>query len=67
MRQSGRPGAWTRPFGFHRGQTDDHLHIDLGYIVSVPREAPGENGDPDYIRRCCDESLRRLFPSIHSS
>ncbi len=24
------------------------------------REAPGENGDPDYIRWACDESLRRL-------
>jgi aryl-alcohol dehydrogenase-like predicted oxidoreductase len=24
------------------------------------REAPGENGDPDYIRWACDQSLRRL-------
>ena len=32
-----------------------------GYTyVEETREAPGENGDPDYIRRCCDESLRRL-------
>ena len=32
-----------------------------GYTyVEATREAPGENGTPDYIRRSCDESLRRL-------
>lgn len=32
-----------------------------GYTyVEETREAPGENGDPDYIRHCCNESLRRL-------
>lgn len=32
-----------------------------GYTyVEETREAPGESGDPDYIRKCCDESLRRL-------
>ena len=31
------PGCWCRPFGPHRGQTIDHLHIDLGYLVSAPR------------------------------
>jgi hypothetical protein len=31
------PAAWCRPFGPERGQTTDHLHIDLGYIVCVPR------------------------------
>jgi aryl-alcohol dehydrogenase-like predicted oxidoreductase len=32
-----------------------------GYTyVEETREAPGENGDPDYIRGACDESLRRL-------
>ena len=34
------PGAWIRPFGSHRGQTDDHLHIDFGYVISTPRNAP---------------------------
>ena len=34
------PGAWTRPWGTDRGETDDHLHIDFGYVTSVPREAP---------------------------
>ena len=46
------PGLWTRPLGDRRALTDDHLHVDLGYVVSVPREAPGESynlklaGDP---------------------
>lgn len=32
-----------------------------GYTyIEETRDAPGENGDPDYIRRCCEESLRRL-------
>ena len=46
------PTVWTRPLGDERMLTDDHLHIDLGYVVSVPRGAPGETytlqlaGDP---------------------
>jgi hypothetical protein len=46
------PTVWTRPLGPEAWKTDDHLHIDLGYVVSVPREAPGETynlklaGDP---------------------
>lgn len=36
------PTVWTRPLGDERALTDDHLHLDLGYVVSVPREAPGE-------------------------
>jgi hypothetical protein len=46
------PTAWTRPLGPELAKTDDHLHIDLGYVVSVPREAAGETfnlkqaGDP---------------------
>ena len=26
--------------------TDDHLHLDLGYVISVPREAPAEAFNP---------------------
>jgi len=46
------PTVWTRPLGDERAMTDDHLHIDLGYVIAVPREAPGETynlklaGDP---------------------
>jgi len=41
------PGVWTRPFGTDRGFADDHLHLDLGYAVAVPREAPDERSDRD--------------------
>jgi len=34
------PGAWTRPYGTDPGQTDDHLHIDFGYVLSMPHGAP---------------------------
>ena len=34
------PAAWTRPFGEDRGETDDHLHIDFGFVLSMPRGAP---------------------------
>ena len=36
------PTIWTRPLGPELAKTDDHLHLDLGYVVSVPREAAGE-------------------------
>lgn len=36
------PTVFTRPLGPELARTDDHLHLDLGYIVSVPREAVGE-------------------------
>ena len=34
------PGVWTRPFGTSHGQTDDHLHIDFGFVLSMPRGTP---------------------------
>ncbi|MCW3062213.1 MAG: Aldo/keto reductase [Capsulimonas sp.] len=45
------------------GDKRDEIFIasKAGYTyVEETREAPGESGDPDYIRQCCDESLRRL-------
>ena len=36
------PGCWVRPYGPEKGMADDHLHIDLGYMVVVPREAPSD-------------------------
>ena len=33
------PVAWTRAYGHARGETDDHLHVDLGYTVVAPHEA----------------------------
>jgi hypothetical protein len=38
------PVVWTRPYGHARGQTDDHLHLDLGFTVVAPHEA--EAADP---------------------
>jgi hypothetical protein len=32
------PAVFVRPFGPERGQTDDHLHIDLGFVSLTPRE-----------------------------
>ena len=30
--------VFVRPFGREKGQTSDHLHIDLGYATLTPRE-----------------------------
>jgi peptidase M15-like protein len=32
------PAVFVRPFGLERGKTDDHLHIDLGFVSLTPRE-----------------------------
>ena len=32
------PGVHAKPFGHGRGETDDHLHLDLGYVTCVPRD-----------------------------
>ena len=36
------PALWARPYGDGVGLADDHLHLDLGYVTLVPRDAPGE-------------------------
>lgn len=36
------PGLWVRPFGPGVGEADDHLHVDLGWTVTVPHGAAGE-------------------------
>lgn len=45
------PSAWTRPYGSERGETDDHLHIDFGYILAMPRGAPENHLGFDTERR----------------
>ncbi len=45
------PAAWTRPFGAGQGQTDDHLHIDFGFVLSMPRGAPENHLGFDAERR----------------
>jgi len=36
------PHVWVRPYGSGVGEADDHLHLDIGYVTAVPREAPSE-------------------------
>ena len=31
------PGAWTMPAGDEPGTAFDHLHVDLGHVLAVPR------------------------------
>ena len=38
-------GCWTRPYGPGNGATDDHLHIDLGYVTVVPPDRSEALGD----------------------
>jgi hypothetical protein len=40
MARESIPGAWTRPYGHGRGECDDHVHVELGYALLVPRDAP---------------------------
>lgn len=42
------PGAWIRPAGETLGFADDHLHIDFGYLISVPHDAPGDPFNPKF-------------------
>lgn len=49
--------------GSHRSEIV--IATKAGYTYNEEtREAPGENGDPDYIRRACEESLRRLKTDV---
>jgi hypothetical protein len=38
------PGIHVRPFGSSRGQAEDHLHLDLGFVVTVPHGIIGARG-----------------------
>ncbi len=35
------PELFARPFGGGRGETDDHLHLDTGYVTCVPHDRGG--------------------------
>lgn len=45
MARTQAPVVYVRPYGPLAGQTDDHLHLDLGYTTFVPRTAPSEDAD----------------------
>lgn len=38
------PGVHVKPFGEGRAESNDHLHLDLGYVVSVPHGLIGARG-----------------------
>ncbi len=40
------PGVWARPYGHGAELADDHLHLDLGYVVAEPRDVPGDTFNP---------------------
>ncbi len=37
LAESVAPGVFVKPFGHGPGESDDHLHVDLGYVTCVPR------------------------------
>lgn len=37
-------GVYVKPFGHGEGQSDDHLHVDIGYVSYVPRGCDEESG-----------------------
>lgn len=37
------PGIYVRPYGHGVGEADDHVHLDLGYTVTVPPAARSED------------------------
>ncbi|HEX2206346.1 MAG TPA: hypothetical protein VHG93_01585 [Longimicrobium sp.] len=43
------PAFWARPFGQGLGETDDHLHLDVGFAVVAPHGGGDEPdpGDPE--------------------
>lgn len=36
------PAFWAQPYGHGVGETDDHLHLDLGFAVVEPHGMPGD-------------------------
>ena len=40
------PFAWVRPYGHDIGCADDHLHLDIGYVIVVP-QGMSERGDDE--------------------
>lgn len=38
------PGGWSYPAGTNAEETDDHLHIDVGYVDAVPHHIRVDSG-----------------------
>lgn len=41
------PALWARAYGHGVGQTDDHLHLDVGFAVVTPHEATDDDAGAD--------------------
>lgn len=41
------PAVWVRPYGHGVGETDDHLHLDVGYAVVAPHTGGDERDAPE--------------------
>ena len=52
------PFVHVRSYGHDVGHTDDHLHIDLGYTVTVPHGIPEQDDEGEQARRVDDGSAR---------
>jgi len=37
------PAVWARPYGHGVGETDDHLHVDVGFCVVAPHAGGDEH------------------------
>jgi len=52
---------WVMPYGHEIGKTDDHIHVDLGYISLVPREMGEDRSElPQGTPRFAFEERRRV-------
>jgi hypothetical protein len=51
---------YVMPFGHEVGKADDHMHLDLGYLVLVPREISEDRMEmPQPVPRFAFEERRR--------
>jgi hypothetical protein len=51
---------WVMPYGHGTGEADDHVHVDLGYLVSIPREISEDRVEtPQESPRFAFEERRR--------
>lgn len=50
------PLFWVRPYGHATGEADDHVHVDLGYLLLEPRATSGV--DPEEAGRIDQETAK---------
>lgn len=50
------PLFWVRPYGHGVGEADDHIHVDIGYMLLEPRASTGV--DPEEAARVDRETAQ---------